>query len=95
MEDTKVQIKVELGSTGEYKDGVYTGECYLTFPKYSMLTLIVPDMSDHSNVIELIERGIAWHEEQYPGLPPVDVTVGVKGDMVFDVDTCALSFLPQ
>lgn len=95
MEDTQVLIKVELGSTGEYKDGMYTGECYLTFPKYSMLSVIVPDMSNHYNVIEMIERGIRWHEEHYPDLAPVEVAMGVHGDMVFDVDTSTLSYLPQ
>lgn len=95
MEDTKVQIKVELGSTGVYKDGVYTGECYLTFPKYSMLSVIVPDMSNDAKVIEMIERGIAWHEEHYPDMLPLDVMVDVVGDMVFDVEARALSYLPQ
>lgn len=93
MEESDVQIKVELGSTGEYKDGVYTGECYLTFPQYPMLSVIVPDMSNHYNVIEMIERGITWHEENYPSLPPAEV--GVKGNMVFNVDTSTLHFSPQ
>lgn len=92
-QEGKVQVVVELGSTGEYKDGVYTGECYLTFPAYSMLSVIVPDMSNQAEAAELVERGIAWHEEHYADLKPFGEEVSTS--VMFNRSTRSFSYLPE
>lgn len=69
MEKTEsIAVVLELGSNGVNNDGVYSGECYLTFPDYPMLSVTVPDMSNTEEVSALIKRGIEWHDKTYAGV---------------------------